>query len=358
MGSFNSCSSRSRGRRSKLKRTSFQTMNTHLATHHHHHHHHHHHQQGIKTVAVEQLCKFSTSSALCMNIVTWNMNGKVSYQDLAELVGVDRKCDLIVIGLQEVPRCNIGRLLQKTLVETHSLLGKAIMQSLQLFVFGPKNSDLFIKEVKVDKHAVGGFGGLIRRKKGAVAVSISFKGIRMVFISCHLSAHARNVEERNSQFRHISHSLFSKNQNPYARPSQITVWLGDLNYRIHGIDTLPARNLIQKNLHGLLKNNDQLLQEAERGQVFSGYSEGTLAFKPTYKYNIGSNNYDTSYKVRVPSWTDRILYKIEKFCNIEATLHSYESIDGIHSSDHKPVKAHLCLKVNKLSSTTPIKAVL
>ena len=26
-----------------------------------------------------------------------------------------------------------------------SLLGKAIMQSLQLYVFGPKNSDLFIK---------------------------------------------------------------------------------------------------------------------------------------------------------------------------------------------------------------------
>ncbi|XP_043713825.1 type IV inositol polyphosphate 5-phosphatase 11 [Telopea speciosissima] len=348
MGSFNSCSSRSRGRRSKLKKTSFQTMNTHLASHH----------QGIKTVAVEQLCKFSSSSSLCMSIVTWNMNGKVSYQDLAELVGVDRQFDLLVIGLQEVPRCDIGRLLQAELVETHSLLGKAIMQSLQLFVFGPKDSDLLIKEIKADKQALGGFGGLIRRKKGAVALSISFKGIKMVFISCHLSAHARNVEERNSQCRHISHSLFSKNQNPYARASQITVWMGDLNYRIHGIDTLPARNLIQKNLHRLLTSNDQLLQEAERGQVFSGYSEGTLAFKPTYKYNVGSSNYDTSYKVRVPSWTDRILYKIEKFGNIEATLHSYQSIDGIHSSDHKPVKAHLCLKVNKLPSATPIKAVL
>ncbi|KAJ4962814.1 hypothetical protein NE237_022753 [Protea cynaroides] len=348
MKSFNFCScSGSRRRRSKLKRTSIQTMNTHFASHH----------QGIKTVAVEQLCKFSGSPTLCMNIVTWNMNGKVSYQDLAELVGVDRKFDLLVIGLQEVPRCNMRRLLQEALVETHSLLGKAIMQSLQLFVFGPKNSDLF-KEIKVDKHAIGGFGGLIRRTKGAVALSISFKGIRMVFISCHLSAHASNVEERNSQCRHISHSLFSKNQNPYARPSQITVWLGDLNYRIQGIDTLPVRNLIQKNLHGLLTSNDQLLQEAERGQVFSGYCEGTLTFKPTYKYNIGSSNYDTSYKVRVPSWTDRILYKIENFGNIEATLRSYESIDSIHSSDHKPVKAHLCLKVNKLQSANPIKAIL
>lgn len=63
------------------------------------------------------------------------------------------------------------------------------------------------------------------------------------------AAHARNVEERNSQCRHISHSLFSKYRNPYSRPAQVTVWLGDLNYRIQGIETHPVRNLIQKNLH-------------------------------------------------------------------------------------------------------------
>lgn len=42
-------------------------------------------------------------------------------------------------------------------------------------------------ELKVDKHSVGGFGRLIRRTKGAVAIRINYKGIRMVFVSCHLS---------------------------------------------------------------------------------------------------------------------------------------------------------------------------
>lgn len=42
-------------------------------------------------------------------------------------------------------------------------------------------------EMEVDKESVGGCGGLIRRKKGAVAMYINFSGIRMVFISCHLS---------------------------------------------------------------------------------------------------------------------------------------------------------------------------
>ncbi|KAK6115404.1 hypothetical protein DH2020_007673 [Rehmannia glutinosa] len=220
------------------------------------------------------------------------------------------------------------------------------MQSLQLYMFGSNKSEIHIQELKIDKQGIGGCGGLIRRKKGAVAIRITYKDIHMVFISCHLSAHAHKVEERNSECRHISHSLFSKSLNPYAKPAQVTVWLGDLNYRLQGINTFPARNLIHKNLHELLTPKDQLLQEAERGQVFNGYCEGTLAFKPTYKYNIGTNDYDTSYKVRVPAWTDRILYKIEDK-EINATLHLYESIEGIHSSDHKPVKAHLCLKANK-----------
>jgi len=59
------------------------------------------------------------------------------------------------------------------------------------------------------------------------------------------------VEERNSQCRHISHTLFSKFWNPYARPSHIAIWLGDLNYRLQGIDTYPARSLIEQDLHGV-----------------------------------------------------------------------------------------------------------
>ncbi|KAL5704916.1 hypothetical protein ACHQM5_023275 [Ranunculus cassubicifolius] len=278
------------------------------------------------------------------------MNGKkVSSQDLEKLVDGERNFDLLVIGLQEVPRCNMAQLLQEALSEGHSLLGESLMQSLQLFVFGAKPYDhLIIKDIKIDKYDVGGLGGLLGRKKGAVAISITVRRIQMLFISCHLSAHAHNVEERNSQLRDISHFLFSKNQNPYARPPDITVWLGDLNYRIQGLENQPVRNLIQRDLHTeLLTSKDQLLQEAERGQIFEGYCEGSLEFKPTYKYDVGSSNYDTSNKVRIPSWTDRILFKTEKSSDLEAELHAYDSIDHIDISDHKPVRAVLSLKLSK-----------
>lgn len=300
---------------------------------------------GIKTVPVEKVCEFSTGSVLCICIVTWNMNGKLSSGDFEELVGRDRKFDLLVVGLQEAPRRSVRQMLEAAIEETHSLIGEATMKSLQLFLFGQKNAVPYLRDIKVDNYAVGGLGGLIGRKKGAVAIYINFNGICMVFISCHLSAHAHKVEKRNSQCEHISDSLFSADRKRCPRPCHLTVWLGDLNYRIEGISNQPARRLIRKNLHSALVSKDQLLQEAERGQVFSGYCEGTLSFKPTYKYNVGSSDYDTSHKIRVPAWTDRILFKIDNN-SIQAVLSAYEAIEDIESSDHKPVKAHLCLTVN------------
>lgn len=41
--------------------------------------------------------------------------------DLEVLIGGNRKFDLFVVGLQEVPRRNMARLLQKVLVDTHRL---------------------------------------------------------------------------------------------------------------------------------------------------------------------------------------------------------------------------------------------
>ncbi|XP_062211837.1 type IV inositol polyphosphate 5-phosphatase 11 isoform X2 [Phragmites australis] len=301
--------------------------------------------EGIKTIPIQKACEFTTNSLLCVCIITWNMNGKMSVEDVTKLVSSNRKFDLLVVGLQEAPKCDVSQVLQETMAETHILLGQKSMQSLQMFLFGSRSSENYIREMKVDKHAVGGCGGMIGRKKGAVAMYINFSGIRMVFVSCHLAAHEDKVEKRNSECQHISHSLFSRNGIPYAKSANITVWLGDLNYRLQGISSMPARKMIEENRQSKLRGKDQLLQEAEKGEVFDGYCEGTLLFKPTYKYNVGSSSYDTSYKIRVPSWTDRILFKVDNSSGLDAILSSYESLDCVQSSDHKPVKAHLCLKV-------------
>jgi synaptojanin len=71
------------------------------------------------------------------------------------------------------------------------------------------------------------------------------------------------------------------------------------------------------------------------------FKEGLLDFRPTFKYNDESNEYDTSKKMRVPSWTDRILYKPDN-----CTLKYYNRREN-QFSDHRPVLAIFECRVMK-----------
>ena len=55
---------------------------------------------------------------------------------------------------------------------------------------------------------------------------------------------------------------------------------------------------------------DQLLRERGFGNVFEGFQEGAITFPPTYKYDKGSADFDSSAKSRCPAWTDRILFAL------------------------------------------------
>lgn len=37
--------------------------------------------------------------------------------------------------------------------------------------------------------------------------------------------------------------------------------------------------------------------------AFEAYQEGPILFRPTYRYDVGTDNYDTSEKMRIPAWT-------------------------------------------------------
>ena len=69
----------------------------------------------------------------------------------------------------------------------------------------------------------------------------------------------------------------------------------------------------------------------------SGYHEDAITFPPTFKYDPGTNQFDTSSKQRVPSYTDRILYKWRSCSQNKITPLHYDSVQDVLTSDHKPV---------------------
>lgn len=89
-------------------------------------------------------------------------------------------------------------------------------------------------------------------------------------------------------------------------------WCGDLNFRL----AQPREEVIQwvtdtcfpqqspVNLH-----KDQLRTILNEGAVLRGFEEAPIMFPPTYKYDPGTQNFDSSSKQRTPAYTDRILFK-------------------------------------------------
>ena len=89
-----------------------------------------------------------------------------------------------------------------------------------------------------------------------------------------------------------------------------------------------------------LLRHDQLLLSIAEGNAFNDFVEGEISFPPTFKFDKGSNEYDTSHKQRIPAWTDRILFKPNNVRVLD-----YNSIrDSLHS-DHRPVYASLILSL-------------
>lgn len=126
-------------------------------------------------------------------------------------------------------------------------------------------------------------------------------------------------------------------------------WCGDFNYRIN-IPNEETKELIRQQNWDALIAGDQLVEQKNAGQVyqeknllyqwnmsffslflilyffifqvFRGFIEGKLDFAPTYKYDLFSEDYDTSEKCRTPAWTDRVLWKRRKW-NFDKTGENY-----------------------------------
>ncbi|WAR08974.1 OCRL-like protein [Mya arenaria] len=153
--------------------------------------------------------------------------------------------------------------------------------------------------------------------KGGVGVRFSLHDSTLLFINSHLAAHQEEYERRNQDAFDIESKMKFKRFLPplTVQDHDVVFWLGDLNYRIDQ-DITVLRKHMSTNI------------------VYKSYSEGEINFPPTYRYDTGTDNFDTSEKARNPAWCDRVLWKGSGVRQI-----IYRSHPALKISDHKPVSS-------------------
>ena len=134
------------------------------------------------------------------------------------------------------------------------------------------------------------------------------------------------------------------------------VWFGDLNYRVEGAPE-EVLSLIAKRRFSQILQTDQLRAAMKGGRsersnfaLFPGFTEAPVEFPPTYKFFKGRNDYDCSKRGgtrRVPSYTDRILYRTLPVENSNGAFLGpesnkiaplkYKSYRDLSLSDHRPI---------------------
>jgi len=205
--------------------------------------------------------------------------------------------------------------------------GQLVGAALCIFVQAAVLPNIKNVEGSVKKTGMSGMAG----NKGAVAIRLDYANTPICFVTAHMAAGFGNYDERNKDYATIHHGLrFQRNRG--IDDHDTVIWLGDFNYRV-GLTREKAIELVRKrDLPGLYEN-DQLNLQMVAGLAFPFYSEARINFLPTYRYDIGKDEFDSSEKQRIPAWTDRIL---RKGANIQQT--SYNSAP-LRFSDHRPVYA-------------------
>lgn len=206
-----------------------------------------------------------------------------------------------------------------------------------------------------------GLGGL-HGNKGAIVVRFLVDDTSYCIVNCHLAAGQSNKAARNNDLATIldNASLFPENDetdqlNTFVgggdgsliMDHEVCVLHGDLNYRINTLRP-KALDLIKKNDIKTLLQSDQLLVERKRNAGFRlrTFTEPEITFAPTYKYDVHSEQYDSSEKKRVPAWCDRICYRGSPDYISAENYTRYE----LKASDHRPVSALIHSKAKMVNA--------
>ncbi|KAK1892005.1 Phosphatidylinositol 45-bisphosphate 5-phosphatase A [Dissostichus eleginoides] len=335
-----------------------------------------HAQRALSVAGTADTPQAQTVEDFRLHIITWNVGSATPPDDITSLLGLnvgDGNTDMYIIGLQEV-NSMINKRLKDVLftdqwsevcMERLSPFGYVLvtsqrMQGCLLLVFAKYFHLPFLRGVQTEttRTGLGGYWG----NKGGVSARMSVFGHTICFLNCHLPAHMENSEQRMEDFESIlQQQQFEGQAATGVLDHDVVFWFGDLNFRIDVLDMQVVKSAIDNNKYQMLLEKDQLNMAKDSETVLEGFQEGALKFPPTYKFDVGTDTYDTSGKKRKPAWTDRILWRLRATAGsalnagkrgsmlgltsgTKVTQHYYRSYMEYTVSDHKPVSSIFTLQ--------------
>ncbi|CAO1634899.1 unnamed protein product [Parajaminaea phylloscopi] len=298
--------------------------------------------------------EYSTRHDLLVFAGTWNLNARAPSESLEAWLcpDGDTEPDIFALGFQEIVQLTPQQILltdpsklkvwESVIMDTlmnrpnrtceYVLLRSEQLVGTALTIVVKASLIPAIRQVEATNRKTGlkGMSG----NKGGVAIRFAVHDTSLCFVTAHFAAGHSNVDERNEDYLTISRGL-SFNRGRSVAGHDHVIWLGDFNYRID-MPNERVRALADASDYDALQAFDQL--HRSRDVAFVGYHEGALTFPPTYKYDVGSDVYDTSEKQRIPAWTDRILFLQQPPGGHQLRQTTYSRAE-LKTSDHRPVFA-------------------
>ncbi|EQC40982.1 hypothetical protein SDRG_02044 [Saprolegnia diclina VS20] len=255
--------------------------------------------------------------------------------------------------------------------------------------------------------------------KGAVGVAFRFLDTSIAVVSCHLASDAKGKSQlarRNEDAALVWQSLHLSSDDhvmDFPLLHHHTIVLGDLNYRLTRLHASPETilDLVQGAMHqrkwpkhvtspppsssttatdddntnelpslsspvldgawAHVLDHDELRAVLQQRLAFAGFAEAPVTFPPTFRRIRGTSlltaaKISDSFSlhvangggVRVPSYTDRILFHSLPDLIPNLRCSGYQSHESVDMSDHKPVSCVFLIATKESPFQLPLDVTL
>lgn len=289
-------------------------------------------------------------------VTTWNMGGVKKLSDnLNELLLPDMiqtMPDIYVIGVEEFELTQkVWEIsLQEQIGPTHVKYCGYYHGSVGLTIFIRRELIWFCSIAEFDHiNLRAGPVNTPSATKASVLISFQLFGTLFCFICSHFAAGEGCVEARIDNYKttisniKLPNKLLNKKKllaSDGTENFDCVFWFGDFNFRVDKEKSkvvnkiLDVRKKRSINFEDII-NHDELYRVITEEKAFKNFLEGRITFEPSYKYEVNSDKYDESDKCRIPSYTDRILFRSRQKGIISCSF--YDSVKDLRISDHRPV---------------------